>query len=312
MIRVGLIGARGYVGRELISELDQDERFDLAFASSRAMEGRRLSTLPGLMGLTRFGDYVADQVSPEELSSKRADVVVLGMPNGAAEPFVQALNVLPTPPVVIDLSADYRHKDGWSYGAFDMAQGAIVKARWIANPGCYATAMNVGLWPLRDLTDGVVAASGISGFSGAGTTPGQTNDPERLQNNVLPYKFGGHGHEAEVEGFTGLSVAFTPHVAGFFRGLIVTMTVPLSQSMTADEVQQLFEETYAGAPMVEVTAPLPEVSAVAGRDVCQVGGFALSKQGRVLTFSSALDNLRKGAATQALDNIKLAMGLAAP
>lgn len=311
MIRVGLIGARGYVGRELINELDQDDRFDLAFASSRAMQGQQLAALPGLSRLHRFGGCVAQEITPERLGDTPVDVLVLGMPNGAAAPFVDVLQALDCPPLVVDLSADYRHKEGWVYGAVDIASNSIAKARRIANPGCYATAMNLGLWPVRNLIGGVVAASGISGFSGAGTTQSQLNDPERLENNVLPYKFGGHGHEGEVESFTGASLAFTPHVANFFRGLIVTLTIPLIKPMTQDEVLDLYRGTYRDAIAVEVTPHLPEITSVVGRDVCQIGGFALSKQGRVLTFSSALDNLRKGAATQALDNIKIACGLGA-
>jgi len=309
MIKVALVGARGYVGRELINELDRDARFDLVLASSRAMGGRRLSTLPGLASLSRFADLEATESSPEEVTNVDADVIVLGLPNGLAKPYAEALSGRSPSPIIVDLSADYRHVAGWTYGSVDLSPEQIASAGRIANPGCYATAMNVGLWPLRELTDGVVAAAGISGFSGAGTTPGQKNDPERLECNVLPYGFGGHGHEEEVEAFTGSQLAFTPHVAGFFRGLIVTLMVPLARSMDFAEVDQLFREAYASAPRVAVTDSLPEISSVVGRDICQVGGFALSKGGRVLTFSSALDNLRKGAATQALDNIKLALGL---
>lgn len=309
MIRVGLIGARGYVGRELIRVLDADRRFDLAFAGSRAMAGRPLRETPGLSGLARFGDREASDIGPDELAGRDADVIVLGLPNGMAAPYVEAIGNAGSRPIIVDLSADYRHQGGWVYGAPEVNGPLIRTARRIANPGCYATAANLALWPLRDIASGHVSVFGVSGFSGAGTTPGQRNDPERLEANILPYGFGGHGHEAEIAGFTGLDIVFAPHVAPFFRGLVVTLTVPLASRHEAAQIRDRFASAYADAPLVRVTAEPPEVHDVAGRDGCVIGGFAISRQGTVLTFASALDNLRKGAATQAVENIALASGL---
>ncbi|MEM1381189.1 MAG: N-acetyl-gamma-glutamyl-phosphate reductase [Pseudomonadota bacterium] len=309
MIKVGLVGARGYVGREFIRLLDEDERFSLTFASSRQLSGKPLGTSPGLAQLRRFGSLEAVEMSPKDVAATSVDVIILGLPNGMAAPYVAALDAEAHSAIIIDLSADYRHKEGWLYGAPEIFAAQLPGARRIANPGCYATAANLGLWPLRDSLSGPASVFGVSGFSGAGTTPGPKNDPERLEANLLPYGFGGHGHEAEIERVTGLDIVFAPHVAAFFRGLIVTITAPLSSPMTVDEVYARFEAAYADCPNVIVQAEFPEIASVAGRDVCMIGGFAVSKQGRMLTYSSALDNLRKGAATQAMENIRLACGL---
>lgn len=309
MIRIGLIGARGYVGRELIRVLDSDQRFELVFASSRQMEGRPLSNIPGLAGLSRFGDLQAVNLDPEDASRQDVDVAVLGLPNGMAGPYVGELPRANNAPVIVDLSADYRHREGWVYGVPEIHHAALRGAKRIANPGCYATAANLALSPLRHVVDGAVSVFGVSGFSGAGTTPGPRNDPERLEANILPYGFGGHGHEAEIAAFTGLDIVFAPHVAPFFRGLVATLTVPLARPMTDEEVEALYREAYAGRARVHLRDEPPEAALAAGTDGCFIGGVAVSRGGRMLTVASALDNLRKGAATQAIENIELALGL---
>ncbi|MEM9838531.1 MAG: N-acetyl-gamma-glutamyl-phosphate reductase [Pseudomonadota bacterium] len=309
MIKVGLVGARGYVGRELIKILDADDRFDLSYASSRQLAGSRLGAQAGLGDLKRFAEFQSAELSPADVAEESADVVVLGLPNGKAPPYVDALLEAGSQAVIIDLGADYRHKEGWVYGSPEINASMILGAKKIANPGCYATAANLALYPIRHLVHGHVSVFGVSGFSGAGTTPGPKNDPERLSSNVLPYGFGGHGHEAEVATFTGLDIVFAPHVAPFFRGLVDTLTIPLSRPCSDTEIRELFESAYANAKNVAISDEPPEASAVAYTDQCVIGGFALSKNGRMLTVSSALDNLRKGAASQALENIVLALGL---
>ncbi|GGY56652.1 Asd/ArgC dimerization domain-containing protein [Parvularcula lutaonensis] len=310
MIRVGLVGARGYVGREMIAALDSDLRFDLAFASSRAMAGRELRTVPGLEHLSRFGSHRAGELSADDVAGSDADVIVLGLPNGLAAPYVEALDREGHPGVVIDLSADHRHQPGWVYGSPELRGEQMLGAKRIANPGCYATAANLALAPLEGLVAGRVSVFGLSGFSGAGTTPGLRNDPERLENNVQPYGFGGHGHEAEIAATTGCAVTFAPHVAGFFRGLLVTLTVPLSDRLEVGAVAERFGAFYQPFPRVAVREAAPEIRDVAGRDGCVIGGFAVSGDVPVLTLSSALDNLRKGAATQAIENMEKALGMA--
>lgn len=311
MIRVGLIGARGHVGRELLHCLDRDRRFDLAFASSRSMAGRALSANPGLADLGRFGSVVAEDLSPADAGQRDADVLVLGLPNGLSAPYIEVLDRLRHPALVIDLSADHRHGDGWVYGSPELFGDRLAGARRIANPGCYATAANLALAPHTARIAGTVQVFGVSGFSGAGTAPSPRNDPERLEANLQPYGFGGHGHEAEIARTTGLDILFAPHVAPFFRGLVVTLMAPLSVPATGAELRAEAAAFHRDAPAVRVIDRPPEVRDVAGGDLCVIGGFAVSREGRSLTFAAALDNLRKGAATQAIANIERALGLAA-
>ncbi|MEM9809787.1 MAG: N-acetyl-gamma-glutamyl-phosphate reductase [Pseudomonadota bacterium] len=309
MIRVGLIGARGYVGRELIAALDRDDRFDLAFASSRAMAGKALSATPGLATLHRFGTHVAEELGPDEAAARPVDVLVLGLPNGLAAPYVAAVERSSLHPIIIDLSADYRHQDGWIYGAPEMFSDTLKTAKRIANPGCYVTAANLGLLPITDLVAGPVSVFGVSGFSGAGTTPSSRNDAERLEANVIPYGFGGHGHQKEIAVATKLNIVFAPHVASFFRGLIVTITAPLRKAMTPAAIKQRYLDRYADAAQVEIIDEAPEITRVAGQDKVVIGGFSVDQETRMLTLTSGLDNLRKGAATQAMENIVLATGV---
>ena len=213
------------------------------------------------------------------------------------------------PPLIIDLSSDHRRKDGWVYGVPEISSADIKTASRIANPGCYATAANLSLWPLRDLIQGPAAIFGVSGFYGAGPTPSQRNDPERVEANIIPYGFGGHLHQREIASFVGVDIVFAPHVANFFRGMVVTTSVQLKKPSTVEEIGRLFAETYSDAPSVIVTDEPPEVALTAGTDLCAIGGFALSGDGQTLTMSASLDNLRKGAATQAVENIVIAVGL---
>ncbi len=309
MIRVGLVGARGYVGRELILALDRDHRFDLAFASSRAMAGERLERMPGLRdgALSRFGGILATEKTPGDVAGSDAQVIVLGLPNGLAAPYAEALSA--DPRLVVDLSADYRHAEGWVYGSPELNAGNLRGARRIANPGCYATAANLALAPLARYSAGRVSVFGLSGFSGAGTTITSRNDPERLERNVIPYGFGGHGHEVEIARATGLELTFAPHIAGFFRGLLVTSVVPLKEDMSIAAVEAIYRAFYEAAASVRIVRDPPEITDVAHGDGCFIGGFAVPTGSAVLTVTSALDNLRKGAATQALENIVLALGL---
>jgi N-acetyl-gamma-glutamyl-phosphate reductase len=306
VIKIGLVGARGYVGRELIGELDRDPSFELVFASSRGLAGRKLSETQGLEHLARFGDLQAEDLGPEEIASREADVIVLGLPNGLAEPFTQKLE---EKKLIIDLSADNRHKDGWVYGSPELNGAAIPGTNRIANPGCYATAGNLAIWSVHQAIGGPVSVFGVSGFSGAGTSPSPKNDPEILADNVLPYGFGGHVHQGEMAIATGQEVVFAPHVAPFFRGLIATVTIPLKEPMCREELLGLAKANLGTAPHTKVQEELPQLKQAAGTDDCTIGGFAVSADGRHVTISSVLDNLRKGAATQAMENIALALGL---
>ena len=168
--------------------------------------------------------------------------------------------------------------------------------------------MQLAIAPMRDVLEGPVQCFGVSGFSGAGTSPSDKNDPAALRDNLIPYALAGHVHEREVSHRLGHPVEFMPHVAPHFRGITLTANLHLSRVFTPDEVRARYEERYGGQPLVRVVDEAPWVSRIAGRHQVEVGGFTLSGDGRRLVVVATEDNLLKGAATQALQNLNLAFG----
>jgi len=302
--RIGLVGARGHVGAELIRLLAAHPRLELAFVSSRERAGQRLDAHePAYAGDLRYVNFDAAQAA-----AAGADALVLALPNGMAAPFVAAVDAVAPATVIVDLSADYRFDAGWQYGLPELTRDRAGGARRIANPGCYATAMQLAVAPMRDVLAGPAQCFGVSGYSGAGTSPSDKNDPEMLRDNLMPYSLAGHVHEREVTRHLA-AVEFMPHVAPWFRGITLTANLPLAQAFDLAAVRGRYLQQYAGEALVRVVDAAPWVSAIANRHHVEVGGFTLAADGRRLVVVATLDNLLKGAATQALQNLNLAFGL---
>lgn len=297
---VGLVGARGHVGGELVRLLAGHPGLALARAASRQGVG---TPLRAQIGAGPEG-LVVEDMSPETVASWPVDVVVLALPNGLAAAYAAALA---GGPAIVDLSADFRFDDGWVYGLPELHRARLAGARRIANPGCYATGIQLGVAPALPLLAGPPQAFGVSGYSGAGTSPSPRNDPARLRDNLMAYALVGHVHEREASRHLGRPVRFVPHVAAFFRGISLTITLPLARRETPASLLARYREAYAGEPLVRVVADIPEVQAAAGRHDVTIGGFAVDGDHAVVVV--VLDNLLKGAATQALQNINLALGL---
>ncbi|TXI47918.1 MAG: N-acetyl-gamma-glutamyl-phosphate reductase [Lysobacter sp.] len=308
--RVGIVGARGYVGAELIRLIAAHPRLELAYVGSRELDGQRLDAHIE----TYRGDLRYTSPSNEVLPTLGADAVVLALPNGKAAACVAAFDAAAADPafaqpVLIDLSADYRFDDDWYYGLPELTRAAYRGQRRISNPGCYATAMQLAVAPMRDLLSGPVQCFGVSGYSGAGTSPSDKNDPDKLRDNLMPYALTGHVHEREVTRHLCHTIEFMPHVAPHFRGLTITANLHLSAPTTREAVLARYRDAYAGEALVRVLDEAPWVSRIAGRHHVEIGGFALSEDGRRLVVVATEDNLLKGAATQALQNLNLAFGL---
>ncbi len=302
---VGLIGARGHAGRELLRLIAGHPDLMLAYASSREFAGRRVADLvPEL-----HDDLEFEALAPEAVARRRADAVILALPDGAAAPFVAAFERETGRRILVDLSADHRFDDRWTYGLPELNRARIAGAARIANPGCYATAMQLAIRPAQDMLDGPPCAFGVSGYSGAGTTPGPRNDAARLAGNLMPYALIGHKHEREATRHLGRAVRFSPHVHPAFRGLIVTVHLPLADATNADALRAAFERAYASEPLVTLQDAPPELRDAAGRNGVMLGGFVVSEEGRRAVVVAALDNLLKGAAVQAIQNLNLALGL---
>lgn len=302
---VGLIGARGHVGAELIALVAGHPDLSLAFVSSRELDGRRVE-VPGI-DLAPDLHYTA--LGPVQAAAAGADAIVLAMPNDKSAPFVAAIDAERPETVVVDLSADHRFDDDWHYGLPELTRDSYYGERRISNPGCYATAMQLALAPVRNLIVGPPQCFGVSGYSGAGTSPSPRNDPTLLRDNFMPYALIDHVHEREVSRQLGHPVEFLPHVAPHFRGLSITANLHLREPMTLAELRDVYNWFYEREALALVVDDTPWVSRIAGRHHAEIGGFTLSADGRRAVVVATLDNLLKGAATQALQNLNLAFGL---
>lgn len=304
--RIGLVGARGHTGRELLRLIAARDDLELVFAGSRELAGQAVHDIaPEIAAGLMF-----EALSPEAVAERGADAVILALPNHAASAFVAAIEADSRNTVIVDLSADYRFDDGWTYGLPEIhGREALRTARRISNPGCYATAGQLAIAPLRGRLAADPHVFGVSGYSGAGTTPSRKNDLDALRDNLMPYALTGHLHEKEMSRQLGVDVHFTPHVAAFFRGIVATVHLSLAEPITREALIALYEAAYCGEPLVRVTEETPEMRDGAEVSGAVIGGFGLSADGRHAVIVCTLDNLLKGAAVQALQNLCLALGL---
>ena len=302
---IGIVGARGHTGTELIRLVAAHPQLELAFVSSRELDGQPVADhVDAFHGPLRY-----QSLDPAAVAARGADVVVLALPNGKAAPFVEAIDAAGPDTLVVDLSADYRFDPGWYYGLPEITRGRYAGQKRISNPGCYATAMQLAIWPMLDQLAGPPQCFGVSGYSGAGTTPSDRNNAELLRDNLMPYALVDHLHEREVSTRLGVPVEFMPHVAPHFRGITLTANLWLREPVTVDWVRARYEQRYAGEPLVDVVEPAPWVSRIAGRHGVEIGGFTVAPGGKRLVVVATEDNLLKGAATQAMQNINIALGL---
>jgi N-acetyl-gamma-glutamyl-phosphate reductase len=302
--RIGIVGARGHTGAELIRLIAAHPGLELAFVSSREFNGRRVADqVDGYAG-----EQCYESLDASVVASRATDVVVLALPNGAAAAYVDAIDAHAKDALIIDLSADYRFDESWYYGLPELTRARYAGERRISNPGCYATAMQLAIAPLTGMLAGPPQCFGVSGYSGAGTTPSDKNDVEKLRDNLMPYSLVGHVHEREVSRHLGIPVEFMPHVAPHFRGITMTVNLWLQEAIKREAIMARYREFYADEALIDIVDDAPWVSRIAGRHGAQIGGFALAPGGRRVVVVATLDNLLKGAATQAMQNLNLALG----
>lgn len=284
--------------------------FDLRHVSSRELSGQRLN------------DYTKREIIYENLSAEdvkrmadkgEVDCWVMALPNGVCKPYVDAIDSSNhRDSVIVDLSADYRFDSAWTYGLPELVKRSkIASAKRISNPGCYATAAQIGLAPLLphlapSPTDPTIF--GVSGYSGAGTKPSPKNDVKHLTDNLIPYSLTDHIHEREISTQLGRQVAFVPHVALWFAGIHHTISIPLANAMASRDIRQLYQDRYNGEKLISITGEAPLVKDIAGKHHVAVGSFAVHSGGKRAVINVTIDNLLKGAATQCLQNMNLALG----
>ena len=301
---IGIVGARGHTGAELIRLIGNHPQLELVFVSSREFAGQRVSEhIAGWSGELRY-----ESLGHEQVAGKGADVVVLALPNGKAADYVAAIDTRAPETVVVDLSADFRFNEDWYYGLPELKRGTYAGQKRISNPGCYATAMQLAITPVLDQLAGPPQCFGVSGYSGAGTTPSDKNNTQLLRDNLMPYALADHMHEREVSRQLGVPVEFMPHVAPHFRGITMTVNLWLEQPVKVEEIRAAYRQRFSGEPLITVLDDAPWVSRIAGRHGVEIGGFTVAPGGKRLVVVATLDNLLKGAATQAMQNLNLAFG----
>jgi N-acetyl-gamma-glutamyl-phosphate reductase len=332
--RAAIYGGSGFAGAELIRRLLMHPDVELARVSSIDHVGEPLSAAhPHLEGAT---DLVFEPFSAEA-SARDVDVVLLGLPHTASIGVVESL--LDSATKILDMSGAFRLADpaiyaryyGGShprpdlferfvYGLPEVNRDRIRNARFVASPGCFATTIELALLPLAraGLLGGSVEVVGITGSSGSGVTPTlTTHHPTRAQ-NLRTYKPLEHQHAPEIErtlstvAGKSVRVHFIPVSAPLTRGIFATAFARVRASASPDELAALYRDAYRGEPFVRVPKKrLPEVVAVAGSNFAEVGLTVGPVEGdqRLVTAFGATDNLVKGGAGQAIQNMNLMLGL---
>lgn len=339
-IRVGIVGGTGYTGGELLRIFYQHPDVTVTYVSSRSQAGTSVDeSHPALAGCYDLKYEPIDV----DVMAERCDVVFLAVPHGASMEL--AADLLERGVRVVDLGADFRLADAdayrfWYgaehtrpellseavYGLPELNRERIAKTRLVANPGCYPTSVLLGVLPLAAagcIDTSMVTVSAVTGVSGAGATPKPLyHFPDRTE-NVQAYGVPGHRHTAEMEqgiaamlaaqdsGATGqVGVSFVPHLVPMSRGILATINIALTKPLQTDDVLDIFREFYKDEPFVRVlgTERMPETKAVAGSNFCDVTARVDERTGRVIVLS-AIDNLVKGAAGQAVQNMNIMYGL---
>ena len=318
-IRVAVAGASGFAGQELLRWMAGHPHARVTAAMSSSPDGPpRL--LPALAGIW---DGVIEPFSASKLADE-ADVVFLALPEEAAATIAPGL--VDRGVRVIDLSGAFRLRDAsarakWYpattlgslepvYGLTERNYGAIAGARLITNPGCYPTAALLALEPLSEagLLTGDVVIDAKSGISGAGKKPSDRTHFSENHGSVSAYGVFGHRHQPEIEQELGTSVTFVPHLVPLDRGILETIYARVRPGTTAANVAEVMGAAYEKAPFVRLTGEtLPEIKHAAYTNFCDIGWRVDAAGGRILMVS-VIDNLIKGAAGQAIQNLNVMLG----
>lgn len=334
MIKVGIVGASGYSGSELLRFLaNHSGKLQVALCTSETYSGQSVeSVLPNLRG------FLSTTFEPLDIRSLKArvDVVVLAVPHKVAMSFVP--QILAQGLRVVDFSADYRLGDADTYEAWYHAEHTsaelmqlavyglperyrerIRTAQLVANPGCYPTSAVLAAMPL--VAQGAVELDSIivdskSGISGAGPKPSENTHYPNRESNVVAYNIGVHRHTPEIEqelsavASEPVRVTFTPHLVPMTRGILSTVYMRLTEELSTENVLALYEKFYGNEPFVRVlpSSAYPQTKSVLGSNYCDIGLEVDTRTRRVVAMA-AIDNLGKGAAGAVVQNLNLMFGL---
>lgn len=323
-VQVAVVGATGYAGAELVRLLSGHPSVDITVVTSERDAGKPLGAVHPHLAFTGLELWRADA----SVIADSARFAFVALPHGASTPIVREL--LQRGLRVIDIGADFRFRDlkvysKWYgdhaepelaaeavYGLTEYAREHLTAARLVANPGCYPTGALLGLLPLADLIEGTVIVDSKSGTSGAGRAAATNQLFAEVTENVRPYAIGQHRHQPEIEAQlkaqdgAEVAVLFAPHLVPLARGLLSTCYVAPSD---LDAVAQRFEAAYADEPFINLLGEggLAEPRRVRGTNRVEIGWVSDRASGRVVVVT-AIDNLGKGAAGQAVQNFNCMLG----
>jgi N-acetyl-gamma-glutamyl-phosphate reductase len=332
MVKVAVVGASGYTGVELLRLLAGHPQVEVTCVTARQHAGEHVASLfPALSG--RF-DLLCESADAQAIAG-RADLIFTALPHQAAMEIIPDL--LRAGRRVIDLSADYRLRDAEVYAAWYGKHGSpellaeavyglpelyrehVRNARLIANPGCYPTSVALALAPLiknRLIDPATLVIDSKSGTSGAGRSASVGSLFCEVNEGFKAYGVASHRHTPEIEqtltdlAGAPVTVSFTPHLLPVNRGILSTCYAGLAQKSTTAELLAVYAEYYRHEPFIRVhpAGSLPNVAYVRGSNFCDLGVVSDPRTGRVIVVS-AIDNLVKGAAGQALQNFNILLGL---
>ncbi len=325
MVKAGIVGGSGYTGIILAGLLQQHPDVELVFVTSESHKGEKISDVyPHLKSILDI-PYLAPDI--DKLASK-ADVLFLALPNGMAMNL--APKILDAGAKVIDLSADFRFKDAsifkeWykmdhtsknllSSAAYGLPEINNVKgARLVANPGCYATASSLALYPL--IKEGLIEPNSVvidakSGISGAGKALTDATHFPNCNEGVSAYKIALHRHTPEIENAVGggIKITFTPHYIPMTRGIFATIYAKAKRPVDEKKLYEIYRNIYKGKPFIRITDKEPSTKYVYGSNYCDIA-VKYDKRANNIIVLSAIDNLIKGASGQAVQNMNIMYGL---
>lgn len=304
--KTAIIGAAGYTGGELLRLLVHHPNIEISYIHSNSQSGKKLEEVhPDLIG-------DADLTFTDQVTTREIEIVFLCLPHGATKPFLDQHSFAKRT-VIIDLSTDFRDEShGFLYGLPEVNKSKIQTASRIANPGCFATAIQLALAPAikKGLCKESIHLTGITGSTGAGKKLGETTHFSHRNQNVSVYKIFTHQHLKEIKQTFGQlqrefsqELLFVPYRGNFTRGIWITAYFPYSGSL--EEVYDWYEEFYRDASFTFVSRKDIDLKQVVNTNKCLIH---LKKESGQLIIYSAIDNLLKGASGQAVQNLNLAFG----
>jgi len=328
-IKIGIVGASGYTGSELVRILINHPHAEIKFITSESSAGKKFSELH-----TAFIKLLElPLINVESALKESVDVVFLALPHGVSMNY--APKFLDKGAVVIDLSGDYRLDnlatyEKWYqkhessellktaiYGLPELFKALIKTSNLIANPGCYPTSAILALAPIiqsGNYESGTIIVDSKSGTTGAGIKPSETTHYSSLYGNFFGYKVDGHRHQPEIHNTLSklnnksFGLRFSPHLLPIDRGILTTAYIKVNSPISQDDLEQMFKSFYENEPFIRLTNRPPQVKDVKGSNFADIYPI-YDEVNKLIIVYSAIDNLVKGAAGQAIHNMNIRVGL---